>query len=130
MDSVDLLLLSAGVHSLGFAAFHLAFWKIFGWKRDLARLSVPNRAILQILNLRLIWLFLAVGVACLAMPDDLRGTPLGHGVLGFMALFWLGRMVEQFVFLRVHHWAVHTLTALFLSGAALFTWALLVSVRS
>jgi len=128
--AIDLLLWIAGLHSLGFAAFHLAFWKIFDWRRDLASLSAANRAILQILNLRLIWLFLAVGVACLAMPEHLRGTPLGHGVLGFMALFWLGRTVEQFVFLRVRHWAVHTLTALFVLGAVLFAWPLLASLSA
>jgi hypothetical protein len=41
--------------------------------------------------------------------------------LGGFSLFWLGRFVEQFVFLRkINHWAVHVLTGLFLLGSVLF----------
>lgn len=118
--SDDLLVRLAGVHSFGFAAFHLAFWKIFGWKRELAKVGLPTRAITQILNLRLIYLFLGVGMACFAFTTELHSTSLGRVVLGFMALFWVGRTLEQFVFLRVNHAMVHVLTALFVLGAVLF----------
>jgi hypothetical protein len=40
----DLPLLLGGLHSLGFAAFHLAFWKLFAWKRELAQLSRATAA--------------------------------------------------------------------------------------
>jgi len=127
MDATELVVRAAGLHSLGFAAFHLAFWKLFDWKRDLARTSVANRAIMQILNLRLIYLFLGMGAACFAFTDALLHTPLGRAVLGFMSLFWVGRTIEQMVFLRVRHWGVHALTALFILGAALSAWPLLAS---
>lgn len=117
---LDLPLLLCALHSLGFAAFHLAFWKLFGWKRELARVGLPTRAIVQILNLRLVYVFAGVGVLCLLYPHELRGTPLGRAVLAFMALFWVGRTVEQFVFLRVNHRLVHVLTALFVLGTVLF----------
>lgn len=118
--SDDLLVRLAGVHSFGFAVFHLAFWKLFDWKRELAKVGLPTRAIAQILNLRLIYLFLGVGVVCFAFPTELHSTPLGRAVLGFMALFWIGRTLEQFVFLRVDHATVHALTVLFVLGAVLF----------
>lgn len=118
--SDDLLVQLAGVHSLGFAAFHLAFWKLFDWKRELAKVGLPTRAIAQILNLRLIYLFLGMGVACFVFTTELHSTPLGHALLGFMALFWVGRTLEQFAFLRVDHAMVHVLTVLFVLGAALF----------
>lgn len=119
MDTAGLLVRLGGVHSLGFAAFHLAFWKLFDWKRDLARNSPANRAIMQILNLRLVYVFLGMGALGLAFGGELAATPLGRALLGFIALFWVGRGVEQCVFLRIHDWRVHLLSALFALGAAL-----------
>lgn len=111
------LVLACGVHSLGFAAFHLAFWRLFDWPRDLQSCTLATRAITQILNLRLTYVFLAVGLACLLMADDVIGTRLGRAMLGALSLFWVGRTIEQVVFLRVRHVAVHVLTALFVVGA-------------
>lgn len=48
------LLPLCAIHSLGFALFHVAFWKLFDWPRSLQSTTVANRAIIQILNLRLI----------------------------------------------------------------------------
>jgi len=120
METAELLVRLAGAHSLGFAAFHLAFWKLFDWKRDLARNHRANRAIMQILNLRLIYVFLGAAAACFFFTRELIATPLGNAVLGFLALFWVGRTVEQFVFLRIDDVRVHALTGLFVLGAALF----------
>ncbi|WP_242111428.1 hypothetical protein [Luteimonas aquatica] len=118
--SPDLLVQLCGVHSLAFAAFHLAFWKLFGWKDELRRVGLATRAVTQILNLRLTYVFLGIGVLCFAFPRDLHATPLGRALLVFMALFWVGRTIEQCVFLRVNRPLVHVLTALFVLGAALF----------
>ncbi|MEO8365632.1 MAG: hypothetical protein ABI538_05430 [Pseudoxanthomonas sp.] len=123
--SRDLLVQLCGIHSFAFAAFHLAFWKLFDWKRDLQRVRLPTRAITQILNLRLIYFFLGIGVLCFAFPDELRATPLGRALLVFMSLFWVGRTIEQFVFLRVNKPLVHVLTVLFVIGAILFALPLL-----
>lgn len=123
--SQELLIRLAGLHSLGFALFHLAFWKLFDWKRDLRSTSPATRAVAQILNLRLVYLFLGVAAACLFLTGELLHTRLGRFVLGFMALFWVGRTLEQFVFLRVNRPLVHALTALFVVGAALFAAPLL-----
>nr|WP_295374948.1 hypothetical protein [Pseudoxanthomonas sp.] len=118
--SGDWLVRLAGVHSLGFALFHLAFWKLFRWHDELAKVGFATRAITQILNLRLIYLFLGVGAACFVFTGELQDSGLGRALLAFMALFWAGRTVEQFVFLRRHHWLLHLLTALFVLGALLF----------
>lgn len=123
--SQDLPLLLCALHSFAFAAFHLAFWRLFGWKSELAKVGLPTRAIVQILNLRLVYVFAGVGTLCLLFPQELRGTPLGRAVLWFMLLFWVGRTIEQFVFLRVNRPLVHTLTALFVLGAMLFALPLL-----
>lgn len=119
------ILALCGVHSVGFAVFHLAFWRLFRWREDLASTSRATRAIVQILNLRLIYVFLGVAALCFLLPQELTGTRLGRWLLAGMSLFWVGRLVEQFVFLRIHHWLVHVLSALFAVGAVLFAWPLL-----
>ncbi len=112
--------MACGLHSLLLGLFHLAFWRLFDWPRSLQATTLANRAIIQILNLRLAWVFFAVAAACLLLPEDVAGTLLGRGLLGFMCLFWIGRTVEQFVFLRVNQPFVHFLSGVFAIGAALF----------
>ena len=98
----------------------MAFWKLFGWPQSLAGTTVANRAIVQILNLRLIYIALGIAVLCFAYTDELRDTALGRAVLLGMSLFWVGRTIEQFVFLRINRPVVHVLTALFVLGAVIF----------
>ncbi len=121
----DTMLLLCGLHSLGFAAFHVAFWALFRWPKTLASTTVANRAILQIANVQLIWVFLCIGGLCLRFPDALIQTPLGRAVMLGMSGFWVLRLIQQFVFLRVKHPLVHTLSVLFALGAALFALPIL-----
>lgn len=123
MDTLTVLLWLCAVHSLGFALFHVAFRKLFDWPRSLRSTTLANRAIIQILNLRLIWVLLCVTAALALLPGEIIGTRLGRALLAAMALFWVGRTIEQFIFLRINDRRVHVLTALFLLGAVLFGWA-------
>lgn len=118
----------AGLHSLGFALFHMGFWKLFRWRESLRSATVADRAIIQILNLRLIYVALGVAVLCFVFADELHSTALGRAVLLGMSLFWVGRTIEQFVFLRINRPMVHALTALFVLGAVLFAVPLWMSV--
>lgn len=124
----ELIVYLCGAHSLAFAAFHGGFWKLFDWPRALQHTNPATRAVTQILNLRLIYVFLGVAVLCFWMPQQLLATPLGHALLAGMALFWLGRLVEQFVLLRYNTLRVHALTASFLLGAVLFVLPLIPGV--
>jgi len=123
--STEALLLLCALHSFGFALFHLAFWTLFRWPQTLRDTTLPNRAIAQIANVQLVWVFLCVGAACLLHPAELAGTPLGRALLGGMSLFWLIRLVGQFVWLRIDHALVHALSVLFALGAVLFALPLL-----
>lgn len=116
----ETLVYLCGVHSLAFAAFHLAFWKLFDWPAALRQTNAATRAVTQILNLRLIYVFLGVAVLCFWLPRELLTTRLGHALMAGMVLFWLGRLVEQFVFLRYNTPLVHALSGLFVLGALLF----------
>lgn len=114
-----------GLHSLAFAVFHMAFWKLFRWRESLKTATVADRAILQILNLRLIYVLLGVAALCFVFTNELHGSALGRALLAGMSLFWIGRTVEQFVFLRIDRPLVHALTALFVLGAIAFAMPLL-----
>ncbi|CAN5720722.1 hypothetical protein BH10BDE1_BH10BDE1_04290 [soil metagenome] len=115
------VLFLCGLHSVLFALFHLGFWKIFNWKRELQTASVSTRAILQIANLRLIYLFGGVAVLCFLFPEDLVSTPLGRAFMLGMSLFWVGRLIEQFIFLRYNRLMIHVLSIAFFLGAVLFS---------
>jgi hypothetical protein len=39
-----------------------------------------------------------------------------------MAVFWMGRTAEQFVFLRFNHWLIHLLTLPFVCGTIIFLY--------
>lgn len=126
MTRDEWLIWLCGMHSLGFAVFHMMFWKWFGWPRDLQRTSLATRAVTQILNLRLIYVFLGIAALCFFLPEELLHTRLGQVVMAGMAVFWLGRLVEQFVFLRINRPLVHVLSLLFAVGAVLFAAPLVV----
>ena len=121
----DTIILLCGLHSLGFALFHTAFWKLFRWPLSLRDTTLANRAILQIANVQLIWIFLFVAALCFLFPEALATTPLGRALLAGMSVFWLLRLVVQFVFLRVDSAMVHVLSVLFAGGAVLFALPLL-----
>lgn len=116
----DTILLLCGVHSLGFAAFHTGFWRLFGWPKTLESTTLANRVILQIANVLLIGIFLGMAALCFLLPNDMLGTRLGHVMLSAMSGFWFVRLALQFVFLRVNHPFVHSLSILFALGAVLF----------
>lgn len=122
----ETLIFACGLHSLCLALFHVAFWKLFDWPSSLQSTGLATRAIVQILNLRLIHVFLGVAALCFFLPQDMAGTRLGQALLAGMSLFWIGRTIEQFVFLRVNHPFVHALTLVFASGAVLFALPLFV----
>ncbi|PBJ82935.1 hypothetical protein CMZ84_10215 [Lysobacteraceae bacterium NML93-0399] len=117
------LILACALHSAAFAVFHLGFWRLFDWPRTLQATTHANRAIVQIANAQLVYVFAAIALLCVTMPETLSGSYLGRAVLGGVAGFWWLRLVLQGVWLRVHHPLVHGLSVAFLVGALLFTAA-------
>jgi hypothetical protein len=116
----NILLLTGGLYSLAFAVFHMLFWRVFRWKADLQRLIPVNRAIIQVLNLRLIYVFLVVGLATVLFPVALLSTEFGMFILGAVSLFWFMRAIEQIIFFGLHSVASIALFWVFLIGSGLF----------
>ena len=115
----NLILTICGIYNLGFVLFHIAFWKLFKWKTDLRKTSVANKAIIQILNTRLIYVFMIFGIIYLFYQHQLYSSNLGNFLLIAVFGFWLGRTIEQFIFLSVKSKMVNILTVVFIMGVIL-----------
>lgn len=130
MMDAPLLVQLLGGHALIMAVFHLLFWRLFDWRHELAKLRLPTRAVTQILNLRLIWFFALVALLFIARPEAIVRDDTGQALLAFMVVFWLGRLVEQFVFLRIRHALVTALSFWFSLGTVLAGCALWTSLEA
>jgi hypothetical protein len=111
-----LILTIGGVYNLGFAVFHLLFWKIFRWKEDLASLTHVNRSVMQILNLRLTYVFLVMTYVLFGFQSELIGTKLGQTLLIAFSIFWFMRAVEQVIFFGLKHKVSNGIAVLFFIG--------------
>ncbi len=122
----ETLLIVGGIYKLSFAVFHLLFWKIFDWKIDLPRLKLVNRAIVQVLNLCLTFVFIAFGVLSLLYSAEMAQTDLGRALISVAALFWLLRAVEQIVFFGLKSWISSAFLIVFIGGFCLYSMALFI----
>lgn len=114
------LIFIGGFFHLAFFVFHLFFWKLFDWKRDLSSLKPINRGIIQVLNLRLTWIFLVFAYISFFHADALLTTALGKAILISIALAWLMRAVEQVVFFKLKSAISAAFFVVFLLGAAIY----------
>jgi len=117
---MEALIKAGGIYCLGFVIFHLMFWRIFNWSEDLESLSFINRAIMQVVNLSLTFVFVIFGYISLFHSRELLETALGHSLLVLIALFWLLRAIEQAVFFKLKHWGSVMFLVVFLAGAVLY----------
>ena len=109
-----------GVYNLGFAIFHLMFWRIFRWKKDLSRLTFINRSVMQILNLCLTFVFLLMAYISFFNTSELIQTNLGKTLLVGFSLFWFLRMIEQIIFFGIRNLISIALTLVFLFGCVIY----------
>jgi hypothetical protein len=123
----EVSLVMGGLFNLAFAVFHLLFWWIFDWKRDLRSLSFNNRQIMQVLNLCLIFAFVIFAWISFFHGDELLRTALGRSMLLLIALFWLLRAIEQGLFFRLNRPASVAFLVVFLVGASLYAYSWVVN---
>jgi hypothetical protein len=118
--SANAILFVGGLFNLGFVLFHLLFWKIFQWKKDLASLTHINRSIMQILNLRLTFLLLVMAYLSFFHIAELVSTSIGQALLVSFSLFWFHRAIEQIIFFGIKNRISLALTVVFLMGGILY----------
>lgn len=122
LDNPEKLLLIGVIFHLAFVAFHLLFWKLFDWVQDLKKLSHINKSVMQILNLRLIFVFLIFAYISYFNAVEMLDTKLGVTMLVAIALFWGFRSVEQVIYFGVRNLASNILFLLFVFGSILYGW--------
>jgi hypothetical protein len=113
-------LFAGGIFHLAIAIFHLFFWRIFHWKKDLASLTRINRAIVQILNLCLTFFFFVMAYISFVHASELMSTALGRTILATIALFWILRLILQVTYFGARHRISILFIVIFLVGAALY----------
>lgn len=128
MSISQTFLFAGGVFHLAIAIFHIFFWRIFRWKEDLASLTHINRAIVQILNLCLTFVFFAAAYISFFHASELLSTPLGRTILASIALFWILRLMLQSVFFSARHGISILFILLFLIDASLYLFPLIWSL--
>ena len=117
---METFIIAGGFYTIGLIVFHLLFWRIFDWEQDLKRISILNRATMQVLNISLTFCFIIFSYISLVHTAELLTSSLGHSLLLLIALFWLARAIQQIVFYRLRHWASWAFLLLFLSGSLLY----------
>jgi hypothetical protein len=124
---LEILVTLGGIFNIVFVIFHLFFWKIFNWKRDLKSLSFINRQVMQVLNLCLTFAFLIFAYVSLCHTVELLGTELGHSILALIGLFWFLRALEQVLFFGLNRPLSIAFFLTFLFGAFLYAYPWFVS---
>jgi hypothetical protein len=125
MSSVSsALIVAAGLFNLAFAVFHGFFWRLFQWDRELPRLGVANRGIMQVLNLCLTYVFAITACVLFLFPQEIATSNLGQFLLLAMAGFWLSRALFQPMFFGWQHRMSGVLFGIFILGMLLhgFAW--------
>ena len=117
---MEWLIKIGGIYNIFLVIFHLAFWKIFDWKTDLRSLSFLNRAVMQVLNLSLTFVFVIFSYISLRHTHELASTPLGQSLLILMAGFWFLRAIQQILFYKLKSKLPIAFLVFFLIGMLLY----------
>ena len=123
--NAEALILAGGVFHVVFAVFHLFFWKLFRWRSELAKLTSLNRAIVQVLNLCLTFVFVVFAYVSLVHTSELLSTALGRSLTVLIAASWYLRALEQIVFFGLRRPLSVVFFLVFLVGGTLYAAALL-----
>lgn len=120
----ELAVTLGGLFNLAFALFHMLFWKLFRWKRELASLNHLNRAVMQVLNLCLTFVFLIFAYLLIVYSGELVATSLGRSLLLLISVFWFLRAVEQVAFFGLKSKVSLLFLLVFLIGALVHLYPL------
>jgi hypothetical protein len=88
----------AGVLLMGLGLAHVFFNRYFGWDRELAPLSLFTRRVFQVHCFFIALVLVLMGAGSLFYVDALlEPTPLARGLLAGIVVFWLCRLLAQFL---------------------------------
>lgn len=87
-----------GITFLFFGLFHMSFWLIFDWKRELIKLNLVNSNLMQMMNIGIIVIMLALGAVLLIYKKDILSSGLGKAVLMLSSIFFFVRLIAEFIY--------------------------------
>ncbi|KUG07269.1 hypothetical protein [Solirubrum puertoriconensis] len=79
------------------AMVHAGFPRYFRWTTQFASVSLINRQMMYIHTLFIALVLLLMGLLCLTSAPELTGTAFGRKIALGCGVFWLVRLVVQFV---------------------------------
>src|SRR5438132_7816928 len=93
------LIIAAGVGQLLLALASLSIPRVLKWSEELRSLRPLTRQVFWTYAGYIWTTNVCFGLVSVAMPSELlAGTPLATAVCGFITLYWLARIVIQFVY--------------------------------
>jgi hypothetical protein len=101
MTIAQICIIIGGILSLFMAVLHSRFYKMFYWRREFRKVSLPNQRILYTIHIALLLFFVVFAALSFVYVDEL-GQPQGLalGMTGLYALFWLWRIIWQVAYFR------------------------------
>jgi hypothetical protein len=127
------LIIAAGVGQLLLAACSLAIPRVLRWSEELAKLRPLTRQVFWTYAGYIWTTNVCFGLVSVFMPDELvAGSRLAAVVCGFIALYWLARVVIQFAYFdrrdapagMIFRVAEFGLVGLFVFLTAIYGWAM------
>lgn len=101
MDFAKTAILTGGILSFGVAAGHSLFYRVFGWKSDLEKISILNRKILYTIHIFLTIFFLIFATISILFAAELStGKGIAGGLCFGYALLWIIRLIWQIAYFR------------------------------
>jgi hypothetical protein len=128
-----LILLGGALHLLLLIAA-IQVPRMLDWKTHFERLPKFLCTLFWVYAAFVVLTFTGFGILSLLFFEELaEGTPLARGMSGFIALFWIARLVVQFWFFdasdmlstRLHRAGYHALTVIFILLTLIYGWAAL-----
>ena len=87
-----------GIINLLVGVLHITFWNLFDWQVELAKLSVENSNVVQMLNLFTIVFFFYSAAMLVWAPAKLLESTVGRLFIGMMATLYVARLAMEFYF--------------------------------
>jgi len=119
------LLIAGAILLVALAVFHGLFWRLFDWKRQLAKLHPVNQGAMQAMNIVLMLIFAFFAVLSFFFSSELIDTRLGNFILAFISMMFFIRAYLQVRLFSMKPVASKIFFTICLIGASIYGIALL-----